>query len=788
MDEFLKNEDVYVIKRSGLHELVSFDKILERIKALVRKDPPLTRVNHVIIAQKTIQGLYKGVTTSELDTLAAETAAYMSTTHPEYDILAARIAISNLQKSTSSDFMKVTQALIENRDPKNDLPAPRVSNEYYQFVKENIEAINEAIDYERDYLYEYFGYKVLEKSYLLRSNGKIVERPQATHMRVALGVHLGDLDKALQVYRWLSLHFMTYATPTIMNAGTPFPQLSSCFLLAMKEDSIAGIYKTLADTALLSKHAGGIGLSISNVRATQSYIRGTDGNSDGIVPMLRVYNDTARYVNQGGGKRKGSFAIYLEPWHPDIEVFLELKRPGGTADSRLRDLFYGLWIPDLFMSRVERDESWSLFCPDECPGLNEVWGVPFEELYTNYEKTGKARKVLKARDLWDLIITSQIETGTPYMLYKDACNRKSNQQNLGTIKSSNLCTEIIQYSSADEIANCNLSSLALPKFVIIDDQRRTFDHQLLYEVTYALCHSMNCVIDRNHYVLPETKRSNLRHRPIAMGVQGLANVFMMMRYPFDSLMAKKLNIEIFETIYYGFLRASCDLAKIHGPYETFQGSPYSKGILAFDMAGVQPTGRWPFDEVRGDIVESGIRNCLGISVMPTASTASILGNNECIEPFTCNFFNRRVLAGEFTIVNRYLIDDLEGLGLWNEKMKNEIFLARGSIQSIERIPSEIRHLHRTVWELKMRDLIDMAADRGAFIDQSQSLNMFMAVPDKAKITSMHLYGWKKGLKTGMYYLRTRPAADPIQFTIDPTEKRRSEEICKMEDGCIMCSG
>lgn len=777
-------EDIWVVKRCGRHEFVSFDKVLLRIKDLANRTPRLSKVNHAVVAQKTIQGLYSGVKTSDLDVLAAENAAYMSTVHPEYESLAARIAISNLQKSTPSDFMEVTQKLYDNVDQVTHLPAPRVSQEYYNFVKENIDLIRKNIDYDRDYDYEYFGFKVLEKTYLLRAADKIVERPQSMHMREVLGIHIGDIDTAIRMYHWVSKHFSTYATATKINSGTLKSQFSSCFLLKMKEDSIDGIYETLKNCALLSKHAGGIGISITNVRAKGSYIKGSDGRSDGILPMLRVYNDTARYVSQGGGKRKGCIACYIEPWHADIETFLSMKRLGGKEEDRTRDLFYGLWIPDLFMERVEEDGMWSLFCPVECPGLDEAWGENFKSLYCQYEASGKARKVMPVRDLWQSILDSQIETGIPYMLYKDASNRGSNQKNLGTIKCSNLCTEIIQYSSSEEIASCNLANLALPKFI----KNKTFDYQLLYQATYELTQSMNYIIDRNHYVLPETKLSNLKHRPIAIGVQGLADVFMIMRYPFDSPEAKQLNIDIFETIYYGFLRASCDLAKIHGPYETFHGSPYSKGILAFDMINVAPSGRWPYDEVRKDIIQYGTRNCLGSSVMPTASTASILGNNECIEPFTSNVYNRRVLAGEFTMINRYLVEDLERLGIWNEKTKDEIVENRGSVQSLKNVPDDIKLLHRTAWELKMRDLIDMAADRQAYIDQSQSLNMFMAVPDKGKLTSMHLYSWRKGLKTGMYYLRTQPATNPIQFTIEPVSVKKSVDVCNMQPGCDSCSG
>eukprot|EP01127_Copromyxa_protea_P009319 TRINITY_DN2190_c0_g1_i2.p1 TRINITY_DN2190_c0_g1~~TRINITY_DN2190_c0_g1_i2.p1 ORF type:complete len:803 (-),score=166.60 TRINITY_DN2190_c0_g1_i2:119-2503(-) len=792
---------MHVVKRDGKQEVVQFDKISERLKVLMNKTPALTSIDHILVTQKVISGVYSGVTTSVLDNLAAETAAYMSTQHPEYGALAARVAISNLHKETREDWGWVVDQMYHYTNPKSGKVSSLLSEECYRIIKDNLAVFQEKLDFERDYSYDFFGFKTLERSYLTKIGGKVVERPQHMLMRVAVGIHKTDIASVLETYEYMSQSFYTHATPTLFNAGTPCPQMSSCFLLTMKDDSIEGIYSTLKDCALISKSAGGIGVSIHSIRAANSYISSTNGNSNGIVPMLRVFNDTARYVDQGGGKRKGAFAIYLEPWHADIESFLELKKNHGKEEQRARDLFYGLWIPDLFMKRVESGGSWSLFCPNECPGLPDCWGKEFEELYERYESEGKARKTMRAQDLWFQIVESQIETGTPYVLYKDACNSKSNQQHLGTIRSSNLCTEIIEYTSPDEVAVCNLASIALPKYVNLE--KNEFDHQKLYEISYHVTRNLNRIIDGNYYPIPEAKNSNMRHRPIGIGIQGLADTFCMLRFPFDSPEAKKLNTEIFETIYFAAARASCDLAKQDGAYPSFPGSPASQGKLSPDLWGVTPSDRWDFATLRKDIVTHGMRNSLLLAPMPTASTSQILGNNECFEPFTSNIYNRRVLAGEFTVVNKYLLQDLLKLGLWTEDIKNKIIAKGGSVQEIEEIPDDIKLLYRTVWELKMRDLVDMSADRGAFIDQSQSFNAFMATPTKAKVTSMHFHSWKKGLKTGMYYLRTQPAAAAIQFTVDQSklngkvaaEKKEKEKepeievvgaVCRMEEGCLMC--
>lgn len=761
---------MYVIKRDGRREVVRFEKITARIAKLCY-GLNQQYVDPNVVAQRVIQAVYDGVHTTELDNLAAETAATLTIRHPDYAILASRIAVSNLHKNTQKSFSQTMKALYEYRDPKTGEHAPLLDEEVYRIIEANAELLNSSIIYDRDYNFDYFGFKTLEKSYLLKLNGKVAERPQHMFMRVAVGIHKHDLDAAIDTYNLLSEGWFTHATPTLFNAGTPKPQMSSCFLLTMKEDSIEGIYETLKQCAKISQSAGGIGLNIHNIRATGSYIKGTNGTSNGIVPMLRVFNDTARYVDQGGGKRKGSFAIYLEPWHDDIFEFLDLRKNHGKEELRCRDLFTALWIPDLFMKRVKNNEDWSLFCPNEAPGLPDVWGDEFEALYTRYEEEGRARRSVKARELWKAIIQSQIETGTPYMLYKDHANRKSNQQNLGTIKGSNLCTEIIQYTSPDEVAVCNLASIALPKFVTRDKE---FDHNKLFEVTYKVTINLNKVIDGNYYPVPEARRSNLRHRPIGIGVQGLADTFVLMRYPFDSPEAKALNRDIFETIYYAALTASKDLAKKFGPYETYAGSPISKGIFQFDMWGVKPSPRWEWDVLREEILKYGVRNSLLIAPMPTASTAQILGNNECFEPFSSNMYMRNVLSGSFPVVNKYLLKDLVDLGLWNEKMKNAIMAHNGSIQKIPEIPDNLKALYKTVYEIRQRDLIDMAADRGAFIDQSQSLNLFIEEPNFNKITSMHFYAWEKGLKTGMYYLRTKPASDPIKFTVDNQQLIQAE--------------
>lgn len=752
---------MYVVKRDGKKETVKFDKITSRIQRLCYGLSP-SHVEPVQVAIKVIEGIYDGVTTSELDNLAAEVAASLTTTHPDYALLASRIAISNLHKNTKKSFSETMRDLYEYIDPRTGLKASLLADDVYQIISDNAELLDSTIIYDRDFGYDYFGFKTLEKSYLLKLNGKVVERPQHMLMRVAIGIHKEDIDSAIETYNLMSERWFTHATPTLFNAGTPKPQLSSCFLLTMKGDSIEGIYDTLKQCAQISQSAGGIGLSIHNIRATGSYIRGTNGTSNGIVPMLRVFNDTARYVDQGGGKRKGSFAIYLEPWHADIFDFLELKKNHGKEELRARDLFYALWVCDLFMKRVESEGDWSLFCPNEAPGLADCYGEEFEKLYESYEREGKARRVVKARELWTAILESQIETGTPYMLYKDACNEKSNQKNLGTIKSSNLCTEIVEYTDKDEVAVCNLASISLPRFVI--DGK--FDHQKLFDITYVVTKNLNKIIDVNYYPVPEARNSNMRHRPIGIGVQGLADAFILMRMPFESDEARKLNAEIFETIYYAAMTASKDLAKAHGPYQTFAGSPLSKGIFQFDMWNVTPSARWEWDVLREEVMKHGARNSLLLAPMPTASTSQILGNNECFEPYTSNIYTRRVLSGEFVVVNKHLLLDLVKLGLWNNDLKNKLMASNGSVQDIPEIPQHIKELYKTVWEIKQRAIIDMAADRGAYICQSQSLNVFIQNANFAKLSSMHFYAWKKGLKTGMYYLRTKAAVDAIKFTVD----------------------
>jgi ribonucleoside-diphosphate reductase alpha chain len=758
---------MYVFKRDGRKEPVMFDKITARVRKLCYGLSPM--VDPVKVALRVIEGIYDGVTTSELDNLAAEIAATMTTTHPDYAKLAERISVSNLQKNTKKSFFETMTDLYEYVNPRTGKKAPLIADDVYEVIKNNAEFLDSAIIYNRDFNYDYFGFKTLERSYLLKINGQIVERPQHMLMRVSVGIHLDDLDSVLETYELMSKKFFTHATPTLFNSGTPKPQMSSCFLLAMKDDSIDGIYDTLKNTAKISQSAGGIGLSIHNVRATGSYIGGTNGTSNGIVPMLRVYNDTARYVDQGGGKRKGSFAIYIEPWHADIYDFLELKKNHGKEEMRARDLFYAMWIPDLFMKRVEADAEWTLMCPNECPGLFDVHSEAFEELYLKYEAEGKGRKTVRARDLWENILESQIETGTPYMLYKDAANRKSNQKNLGTIRSSNLCTEIMEYTSADEIAVCNLASIALPMFV----KDGEFDHKELFRVTKRVTKNLNRVIDRNYYPVEEARRSNMRHRPIGLGVQGLADAFIMLRLPFTSDEAKKLNQEIFETLYFAAVTASMEQAKEEGAYETFKGSPISKGEFQHNLWGVKDeelSGRWDWAKLRKQVMKHGVRNSLLVAPMPTASTSQILGNNEAFEPYTSNIYTRRVLSGEFIVVNKHLLEDLIARGLWDEGMKEEIMRANGSIQDIERIPADLKELYKTVWEMSMKDIIDMSRHRGYFIDQSQSLNLFMENANMAKLTSMHFYAWKSGLKTGMYYLRTKSAVDAIKFTLDNSKK------------------
>jgi ribonucleoside-diphosphate reductase alpha chain len=769
---------MYVIKRDGRKEAVKFDKITARIKKLCYGLNPLVTPEKV--AMKVIEGLYDGVTTSELDNLAAEVAATNTITHPDYALLASRIAVSNLHKNTKKSFTDTIKDLYTYIDPKTGEKAPLISDEVYEVIQKNSDVLDSTIIYDRDFRYDYFGFKTLERSYLLRLEGNIAERPQQMLMRVAVGIHKEDMDSVIETYNYMSEGWFTHATPTLFNSGTPKPQMSSCFLLTTKEDSIAGIYDTLTQCAKISQSAGGIGLSIHNIRATGTYIKGTNGASNGIVPMLRVFNDTARYVDQGGGKRKGSFAIYVEPWHADVFDFLDLKKNHGKEEQRARDLFYALWIPDLFMQRVEENGDWTLMCPHECPGLSDTHGKKFEKLYEKYESEGKGKKTIKAQELWFKILESQIETGTPYMLYKDAANEKSNQKNLGTIKSSNLCTEIIEYTAPDEVAVCNLASIALPKFVV--DGK--FDFEKLFNVSYRVTKNLDKVIDANYYPVPEAKNSNMRHRPIGIGVQGLADAFILLRHAFESPEAKQLNKDIFETIYYAAVTASKDLAIENGPYESWKGSPISEGILQFDMWNVQPSDRWEWDLLREEVKKHGVRNSLLLAPMPTASTAQILGNNECFEPYTSNIYTRRVLSGEYIIVNKHLLRDLVKLGIWNDRLKNKLMASNGSIQNIDEIPENIKGLYKTAWEISQKALLDMAADRGAYIDQSQSLNIFMENANFAKLTSMHFYGWKAGLKTGMYYLRTKSATDAIKFTLDkeaiaePVAKIAEEKIKK----------
>ena len=783
---------MYVLTRSGEKEPIKFDKITERIQQLGADLDE--RVDPSQIAQKVIEGIYDGITTRELDQLAAETAAYLSTKHPDYSKMAGRIAVSNLHKETKGCFSENIKAMYAYVNPKTSEHAPLISKELHDVVMENAERLDKAVIDKRDFEYDYFGFKTLERSYLLKMNGVIVERPGQMLLRVSVGIHMNDIDAAIETYDLMSRKLFTHASPTLFNSGTSKPQLSSCFLLTMKDDSIEGIYDTLRQTALISQSAGGIGLSIHNIRAKGSAIKGTNGTSNGIVPMLKVFNDTARYVDQGGGKRKGAFAIYLEPWHADVFDFLEMKKNTGKDEQRARDLFYAMWTPDLFMKRVETDGMWSLFCPHECPGLADTYGAEFEKLYTQYEEEGKAKSTVRAQDLWFAILESQVETGSPYMLYKDAVNEKSNQKNLGTIKSSNLCTEIMEYTAPDEVAVCNLASVALNKFVNLKD--KTYDHQALYDVVRRMTLNLNRIIDINYYPVPEAKNSNFRHRPIGLGVQGLADTFFQMRLPFESEEAKKLNQEIFETIYFSAVTASADLAEKEGAYQTFEGSPMSQGIFQFDMWGVKPSsGRWDWTALKERVVKTGVRNSLLVAPMPTASTSQILGNNECFEPITSNIYVRRVLSGEFAIVNKYLVRDLIEKNLWDEEMRNEVIASNGSIQNIERIPEDIKLLYKTVWEISQKAVIEHAAGRGPYIDQGQSMNIHMQEPNFGKLSSMHFYAWKTGLKTGMYYLRTRAAVNAVQFTVknNKSEKPTQEEaqaqmVCSIEnpEDCVMC--
>lgn len=760
-----------VIKRTGRKEDVSFDKITARIKKLCY-GLSSEYVNYIEIAKKVILGLYDGVSTTELDNLAAETAATMAAIHPDYAQLAARIAVSNLHKNTDKSFSQTMKDLYHYIDPKTGEKAGLISDDIFNIIWKHRNELDSAIIYDRDYDFDYFGFKTLERSYLLRMEGKVVERPQHMLMRVAVGIHGEDIAAAVETYNLMSEKWFIHATPTLFNAGTPKAQMSSCFLLTMTDDSINGIFETLQRCALISQSAGGIGLSVHNIRATGSYIKGTGGSSNGIIPMLKVFNDTARYVDQGGGKRKGAFAVYLEPWHADVFEFLELKKNHGKEELRARDLFYAMWIPDLFMERVRDDGDWSLFCPNEAPGLFDCWGGEFEALYHKYEREGRARKMVRAQDLWFAILESQIETGTPYILYKDAANRKSNQQNLGTIRSSNLCTEIMEYTSADEVAVCNLASISLSKFV---KEEGVYDFDQLVEITRVVTRNLNKVIDINYYPIEEARRSNMRHRPIGIGVQGLADAFILMRYAFDSPEARQLNRDIFEAIYFAALTESCELAIRDGAYETFPGSPTSKGELQFDLWGEQPSSRWDWAGLKKRIVKHGLRNSLLVAPMPTASTSQIMGNNECFEPYTSNIYTRRTLSGEFIIVNKHLLKDLIGLGLWSDEMKHKLMAANGSVQHIDEIPPHIKELYKTVWEISQKVIIDLAADRGAFICQSQSMNLFVENANFGKLSSMHFYAWQRGLKTGMYYLRSKAAVDPIKFTVTQEAQQQAAQ-------------
>lgn len=768
---------MHVLKRNGNREAVSFDKVLSRVRKAARG----LSVNPDALSQQVLTRIYDGVPTTQLDELTAANAASLSTLHPDWAVLASRIAISNHHKNTNASFSHVMHALANQIMPKTGEKVCYVSKDVLEVIEKHGEEIDAYIQHDRDYFLDYFGFKTLEKSYLLKdTNMVILERPQHMWMRVSVALWGSDLKRAFETYDIMSQKLMTHATPTLFNAGTPRQQLSSCYLLSMHDDSIAGIYKTLGDCAAISKYAGGIGLHIHNIRARGALIRGTNGTSNGLVPMLRVFNNTARYVDQGGGKRNGSFAVYLEPWHADVEDFLKLKLNSGSEEERARDLFYALWIPDLFMKRVEADGEWTLFCPSEAPGLADVWGADFERLYEQYEKEGRGRKVVKAQKLWFQILDAQMETGTPYLVYKDAANKKSNQQNLGTIKSSNLCSEIIEFSNSQETAVCNLASLALPSFV----KDGAFDFQELMRVVRVATRNLNRVIDINFYPTPETKRSNMRHRPIGLGIQGLADVFAMLKLSWEGEEAAKLNQLIFEHIYYAAVETSCELADEEGAYETFRehadpysspthsgwgmnpGSPASQGRLQPDLWDVKPISELDWDGLRKR-AKKGMRNSLLVAPMPTASTSQILGFNECFEPFTSNLYTRRTLAGEFIIVNKYLLKELMDLGIWSEELKQQIIARNGSVQGIPGIPEDIQQRYKTTWEIKQRFLIDMAAARGAFICQSQSLNLFLADPNYAKLTSMHFHAWKQGLKTGCYYLRTKAPVAAQKFTIDP---------------------
>jgi ribonucleotide reductase alpha subunit len=820
------DNDMRVTKRDGNLEEMSFDKILNRIKKLGQEVG--IHINYSSLAMKVIDQLYDKIETAKIDELAAEQCASLSTQHPDYGVLASRIVISNHQKNTESSFSNIMKSLYEFTDI-HGTHKPLIAEYIWKFIEQNAEELDDVIDHSRDYLIDFFGFKTLERAYLFRLNNKLVERVQHMWLRVSIGIHVnpnggsssnstkneGHLRLIKETYDLMSQKYFTHATPTLFNAGTQRPQLSSCYLIAMEDDSLDGIYNTLKDCALISKWAGGIGLHIHNIRAKGTHIHGTNGTSNGIVPMLRVFNNTARYIDQGGGKRNGSFAIYLEPWHPDVEDFLEMKKNHGDEESKARDLFYALWICDLFMERVKDNGKWSLFCPNECPGLSDIYGEKFVELYTHYENDGKARKTVNARDLWFKILDAQMETGTPYLLFKDAANKKSNQQNLGTIKSSNLCTEILEYSDDKETAVCNLASIALPTFV--DEKTKIFDYEKLHEVAKVVTNNLNKVIDVNFYPTEKTQRSNMLHRPIGIGVQGLADAFILMDIPFHSDQAKEVNKLIFETIYHAALEKSNEISiaikeqyssqidfnsdvqliyetkytnglkhglktKHIGAYQSFENSPASKGILQFDMWGVEPTpGRYDWQALKQSIIEHGMRNSLLLAPMPTASTSQILGFNECFEPFTSNLYSRRTLAGEFVVVNKYLMKELIELGLWNEQIKNNIIANKGSVQQLSMLSEHVKNKYKIVWEMPMKHLIDMSADRGAFICQSQSMNLWVEDPTYNTLTSMHFYSWKKGLKTGIYYLRRKAKHQAQQFTIEPEKKKVEEkdEICEM---------
>lgn len=774
-----------VVKRDGRCVPVAFDKILARIQKLCYGFD-VAAVDAALVAQKVVTGLRSGMHVVEIDELAAETAAYMSTQHPDYSQLAARISVSNLHKQTRKAFSETMTALYEFSDT-NGRHCPKISLELYRLANDNKNRLDSVIMHDRDFGYDYFGFKTLERAYLQRIDDKVVERPQHMLMRVALGIHGSDLERAITTYEDMSKKIYTHATPTMFNAGTPEPQMSSCFLVDMESDSIDGIFRTLNKCANISKCAGGIGISATRVRSTGSIIRGSGGQSNGLTPMLRVFDATARYVDQGGGKRKGAFAIYIEPWHADIEEFLELRKNHGKEEARARDLFYGLWICDLFMERVEQDKEWSLFCPDDCPKLHQTFGKQFVLEYLLCERLGRAKKTLRARELWSRIIQSQIETGTPYMLYKDSVNRKSNQSNVGMIRCSNLCTEIVEYTSPDEIAVCNLASIALPHCVRRTGDKTAFQFDDLARAVRVLVFNLNRIIDRNAYPVTEARVSNLRHRPIGIGVQGLADVFIMLRLPFDSDEAVVLNRDIFETIYFAALSESNALAKTEGAYSTFADSPASKGVFQFDLWNVEPSDRHDWHALKSVVREHGLRNSLLVAPMPTASTAQILGNNECFEPYTSNIYSRRVLAGEFAVVNKHLLSDLLCRGLWTDELREDIIRGNGSVQHIDAVPEDLKLLYRTAWELKQRTLIDMAADRGAFIDQSQSLNLFVKHATSTVLSSMHFYGWKKGLKTGMYYLRTQPACDAIKVTVAPHKAPDAITLPEEQDECVSCS-